>query len=228
MKKGGVAIALSPKAIDAWKRAGQPEPIRPKCTDNQASRIIAMELHLVDQAQKVDKIFVVSAYLPCSSYSDDCYDQILTQLEEVIQRKPKDAFLILGGDFNASIGNGEKTAKPYTTIGPYGNQRQNSRGETLLSFLEMHKLTTCASYYKKREYDTWSFGNKMKYNHQIDHILIQQHEKRRMRNCQTHEMVQSDHRALTTKFSTGNYIPQKCNKNDKKGNTEQTSNKPQR
>ena len=55
--KGGVGIILSPSATAAWKLAGQPEPIRPGKIIG-ATRIMALELHFKDQANKIVKLFV--------------------------------------------------------------------------------------------------------------------------------------------------------------------------
>jgi hypothetical protein len=58
-KRGGVGFILSPKAIKAWERAGQPDPIK---SGNVAERerTISIELHYLDGANQIAKYFVVS------------------------------------------------------------------------------------------------------------------------------------------------------------------------
>ena len=63
---GGVAIALSVVAQKAWKRAGQPDPIRPRKVARTA-RNIGLELHFLDSKKKIIKLMVISTYLPCST-----------------------------------------------------------------------------------------------------------------------------------------------------------------
>jgi hypothetical protein len=100
--KGGVGIILSPSTTAAWKLAGQPELIRPGKIIG-ATRIMALELHFKDQANKIVKLFAITAYLPCSTYSDDDYKFTLQELAKIIKLCPPDAIPIIGGDFNASI-----------------------------------------------------------------------------------------------------------------------------
>ena len=100
---GGVCIALSKAAQKAWKRAGQPDPITSKKLAKTA-RNIGLELHFLDSKKKTIKLFVISTYLPCSTYSDSDFDETLEQLQNIINKCPKDAIPIIGGDFNVSIG----------------------------------------------------------------------------------------------------------------------------
>jgi hypothetical protein len=81
--KGGVGIVLSPLAILAWKLAGQPEPICPG-KNAGATRVMALELHFQDNANKATKLFVISAYLPCSSYKNDKYEAMLAELDKIM------------------------------------------------------------------------------------------------------------------------------------------------
>jgi len=64
---GGVSIALSKVAQKAWKRAGQPDPIRSRKVARTA-RNIGLELHFLDSKKKIIKLLVISTYLPCSTY----------------------------------------------------------------------------------------------------------------------------------------------------------------
>ena len=66
---GGVAIALSNVAQQAWKRVGQPDPIRPRKVARTA-RNIGLELYFLDSKKKIIKLLVTYTYLPCSTYSD--------------------------------------------------------------------------------------------------------------------------------------------------------------
>ena len=58
----------------------------------------------LDSKKKTIKLFVISTYLPCSTYSDNDFDETLEQLKNIINKYPKDTIPIIGGDFNASIG----------------------------------------------------------------------------------------------------------------------------
>ena len=99
---GGVAIALSVVAQKAWKRAGQPDPIRPRKVARTA-RHIGLELYFLDSKKEIMKLLVISTYLPCSTYSDKDFNETLEQLQEIINKCPKDTIPIIGGDFNARV-----------------------------------------------------------------------------------------------------------------------------
>jgi hypothetical protein len=64
---------------------------------------MALELHFRDTANKTTKLFVVSTYLPCSSYRNDEYKATLAELDRIMGKCPTDAIPIIGGNFNASI-----------------------------------------------------------------------------------------------------------------------------
>ena len=89
---------------------------------------------------------VISTYLPCSTYSDEDISEILEQLQEFINKCPKDTIPIIGGDFNASIGvNNDDDG----IIGVFGNPYRNDRGETLRDFLTMNTLCSTPTFFQK-------------------------------------------------------------------------------
>jgi hypothetical protein len=92
------------KAIKAWERAGQPDPIKSGNVAEQ-ERTISIELHYLDGANQIVKYFVVSSYAPCTGlYTGEDYSDYLLNLEEQILRKrPVDAIPIIGIDANATI-----------------------------------------------------------------------------------------------------------------------------
>eukprot|EP00980_Cylindrotheca_fusiformis_P021013 scaffold8028_cov81-Cylindrotheca_fusiformis.AAC.1 len=211
-KHGGVGIILSPEAVKAWERAGQPEPIRPPPVAS-ATRSIAIEIKMEDKKKKEMKIFLISTYLPCSSFSDEDFEETLNQLQFLIDKCPTDAILIIGGDFNASIGVTRKE-EGYKSTGPYGNPHRNQRGETVKNFLDMNALTSVATFFEKANHDTWSFAGTGEDPKQIDHILVRQADRKRMRNCTTDDRagVLSDHYAVRANMRLAKFIPRKTQK----------------
>jgi len=57
------------------------------------------------------------------------FDETLDQIQEIINKCPKDTIPIIGGDFNASIGVDDDDKDGIT--GVFGNPHRNDRGETL-------------------------------------------------------------------------------------------------
>ena len=64
--RGGVGIVLSKTAEEAWKRAGQPEPIRGQ-TVAKTTRNVGLELQFEDTFRRKIKLFVISTYIPCTA-----------------------------------------------------------------------------------------------------------------------------------------------------------------
>jgi hypothetical protein len=73
------------ESVQAWKLAGQPDPICPGKIAG-ATRIMVLELHFRDNADKMNKLFVISTYLPCSSYTNNKYEATLAEL---VKQTPK-------------------------------------------------------------------------------------------------------------------------------------------
>jgi hypothetical protein len=85
--KGGVGIILSLLAITALKLAGQPLPIRPGKIA-RATRVMALKLHFHDNTNKIPKLYLISAYQPCSSYKKEEYETILVELDKMFETIP--------------------------------------------------------------------------------------------------------------------------------------------
>jgi hypothetical protein len=95
---------------------------------------MALELHFKDQANKIVKLFAITAYLPCSTYSDNDYELTLQELARIIRLCPLDAIPNIGGDLNASIGTADPQEEDDNNhhqtgpIGPHGNPHHNAHG----------------------------------------------------------------------------------------------------
>jgi hypothetical protein len=212
--RGGVGIVLSPLAVQAWKLAGQPEPIRPGKIAG-ATRIMAIELHFRDNANKTVKLFAISAYLPCSSYNKDEYEVTLAELDKVIKKCPEDATPIIGGDFNASIGTADADDEDLsdTVVGRHGNPHRNESGDKLRDFMTRHGLCSIATFFKKRCHNTWSFNGDGMRSYQIDHILARRKELKRFSDCDTIAGTESDHTAVAAIMRIAKFIPRKHKQN---------------
>jgi hypothetical protein len=171
--KGGVRIILSLLAILAWKPAGQPQPIRPG-KFARATQVMALKLHFCNNASKINKLFVISAYLPCSTYKNDEYKTTLVELDKILQKFPADATPVIGGNFNASIGTANTTKYLFNSpVGRNGNPHRNNSGNKLRDFMKLHGMCSIATFFEKQCHDTWSFnGDGARLMHQIDHILV--------------------------------------------------------
>jgi hypothetical protein len=133
--KGGIGIILSPLAVQAWKVAGQPDPICPGKVVG-ATRIMVRELHFHDNANKTNKLSVISTCLPCSSYKNNEYEATLSELDKTMRKCPADATPIIGSNFNEDIFN--------SLVGCHGNPHRNDSGDKLRDFMLLHGLCSIA------------------------------------------------------------------------------------
>lgn len=230
---GGVGISLSGKALSAWKNAGSLPPVHEFILINgkPSGRIIGLHLNFCIGKHKIKK-FVISTYLPCANHNDDTYEETLEKLSHFIDKHTKNSRPIIGGDFNARIGtrisyDTDESLKKF--IGPYGNQDNNTRGHSVLSFLQRNQLHNPATFFKKQDYTTWS--NKItktkavtNINHTIDYIFLHTDEKKFIRNCQTDNPLlglSTDHSCVCIDYKlpfeslTSNNIQLKNKKNEK-------------
>jgi hypothetical protein len=138
---------------------------------------MALELHFRDNANKITKLFAISAYLLCSSYKNEEYKTTLVELDRIMRKCPADAIPIIGGNFDASIGTADTTEDLFNSpVGCYGNPPRNDSGDKLRDFMNLHKLCSFANFFEKKCHDTWSFNGDGATAHQIDHILVERKE----------------------------------------------------
>jgi hypothetical protein len=229
-ERGGVGIVLSKEANRAWMRAGQPQPIRPgKVVGN--TRNIGLELHFVDKKGKTCKYFVISTYLPCTLYSDDQYELVLEQLEEVLKKCPKDATPVIGIDANAEIGITDGTEDSrYNISGPYGNPRTNTRGRIFTDFLRKHKLCSPATWFEKPHHHT--YVNYRGQGRTIDYLLIPRKELRRFVDTKSFTRIDSDHIGIEGNLRIADRLRKRTQRrhnqptDDDSNNTQPTREKP--
>ena len=219
--KGGVGIILSKAAEEAWKKAGQPDPIRGQ-TVAKTTRNVGIEMQFEDTFKRKIKLFVISTYIPCSDkkYSDEDFNETLDELQTLIERCPKEAVLVIGGDFNSEIGTNNKDDDEKDEVtGIFRNARQNTRGEKIRNFLSINNLISTATFFKKLNYNTHCAMNDLETpTRQIDHIIIQKKEKKRMIDCNTENSmgIKSDHVPITLTIRAESSIPKKKKKGRKK------------
>jgi len=204
----------------------RPGPADPAADPN--CRIIGITLRFQDpkHKHKSEAFFICNAYAPDSgavknaqkkktgstdpqpndssaSASADTYqltlDQITAGYAASQNEFGNDTPLILGGDFNASIGTRRDTIDP-AVLGPFGIAHNNSLGDTLLDYAATQGLRFAASFHQSRlkvnPYAT--FADKLHNNRplQLDHFLTTQTLGSRIHQCCSYRptaAIESDH-----------------------------------
>ena len=163
--RGGVAIFLSPRAKEAWKRAGQQDPI----TSGNilgCARFISISLHFLDHLNKTIKVNACSIYHPTDVTQQERSD-FLSDLDSLYDTLDTDNHIIISGcDANASIGNRNSiyanrdgTVEDHEDnadiIGPFGLDHVNEAGLELSHLMKSKKLASATSFFEHKTYTTW-------------------------------------------------------------------------
>ena len=154
----GVGILLSPEAKVAWEKAG--------CdTFTFGDRILAVRLLLRDEKGRTAYTWIISAYAPVSSMTEDI-EVYLGHLQECIDHCGSRARLIIGADVNAALGT--RRGRHDRVLGRYGLPRRNDAGTQLYHFLTANELCVTTTFFAgrskktgKTRYATWYHPNKL-------------------------------------------------------------------
>ena len=196
----GVGILLSPEAKVAWEKAG--------CdTFTFGDRILAVRLLLRDEKGRTAYTWIISAYAPVSSMTEDI-EVYLGHLQECIDHCGSRARLIIGADVNAALGT--RRGRHDRVLGRYGLPRRNEAGTQLYHFLAANELCVTTTFFASRSktgktrYTTWYHPNKLstRRHFQNDHIIVRQRDFKLTTKAARMELsgVNTDHKAVAMDF----------------------------
>ena len=155
---------------------------------------MAVRLCAKDIDDKDTSIFLVSAYAPVSTASEEAWNDYYEKLQACIDRRKQQDILMIGSDCNASIGINPTNEE--SVVGQYGLKHTNHSGRRLKNFLAVNNLCSTSTYFKKKNYGTWAHP-RSKNLHQLDHIFVNRSSLKSVTNAGiTTPMLYSDHRAV--------------------------------
>ena len=138
----GVAIALNPDGVLAWKAAGC------EAHTDLGAHVMAVCLLLKVLQNIVVGVFFISEYAPVGNAPDEVWDMYFEQLDRCMVRRQNADILIIGSDCNSSMGHAtENWGGP---LGYYGVQHSNDSGRRLLSYLSVNNMKVATKCFKKR------------------------------------------------------------------------------
>ena len=190
----GTAIALSPEAQAAWRLAGSELHV------DLGARMIAIRLLVKDGKGIEVFLFLVSAYAPVSTASDEEWEVYYNRLQGCIERRRKDDILLIGTDSNASIGRNlapsDDIENQSSPRGVYGLTHENLSGRRFRTFLSVNNLKATTTFFKKKNYGTRQHPRSKKL-HQLDHFIVNGDMLKCVSDAGiTTPVLDSDHRAL--------------------------------
>ena len=143
------------------------------------------------QAEPIDLV-VLQVYMPTTEHDDEEVDELYQQLESVIDEQKGTDFLVVMGDWNAVVGEGQEENE----IGQFGLGKRNDRGEKLIEFCKRRKLMAANTWFQqpyRRRYTWKKPGDTGRY--QIDYILVCQRYRNSVKCARSYPGadVNSDH-----------------------------------
>jgi hypothetical protein len=165
--RGGVAIALSKKALKAWDKAGN-TIIKPDLAVDGTVRMMSIDI-AVPSNKTWETLSIFNVYAPPSDYDEHQIDHFWESLEQEISKKPTHCQIIVAGDINASIGNRSKFPEVPRLLGPWGSSHTNLSGEKVVDMMTRLNLRAATSYFEHKKYWTW-YDHRSGRHHQLDHF----------------------------------------------------------
>ena len=149
-KRGGVAIVLDPLATAAWNRAGND-------VEYFSPRVMGVKLEFANDKGSNNIVRAFSAYAPTSGHDPVAHALFQDALADAHSWCAESDIVLLGGDFNASLGICRKTDVSYESVaatpsvGPHGIRHVNAAGRRLRAFAEMHALRAATTFFKSQK-----------------------------------------------------------------------------
>ena len=218
---GGVAILLGKRATRAWYAAGKPDLLQPGPLAGETTvRFMAITLKFPapGRNKQAESFWIGNVYAPdhgsvdrarTQDNSPHLLDRFWQQIEHFLTDVPTNTQIVLGGDYNASLGRRDDTAPPeyHTSLGPFGLPHRNEAGERVLDLAQTHQLRVNSSFFRTRKlrYTThYDQRHKPKLPRQLDHFLSRIKLGARVHKCGVYDLpngVVSDHHSVRIKIS---------------------------
>ena len=106
---------------------------------------------------------------------------------------------MIGGDFNASVGTRREESNK--SLGPWGIEDHNERGDRLLQFLETNKLLVTSSFFNHKNYVTHVSNLKHVSPRQLDYWFVRKTDFKMVTDCRIRKaFVDTDHDGIELKI----------------------------
>jgi len=112
---------------------------------------------------------VIQAYAPTTTHDDEEIEVFYEDVSKAMDEN-RAHYQLLVGDFNAKLG--KRSDDSETSIGMFGHDQRNERGDTLLNFLQQHGIFSMNSFFpgKVQRKWTWASADGVTKN-EIDYIM---------------------------------------------------------
>ena len=151
------------------------------------------------------KLSIFSCYSPTDtkSYSEqtkDAFYRTLGKATSTVKSEHPSFKLVVGGDFNATIGNDCELGQWECVGDNHDPDPTSPNGTRLLTFCQEQNLSIMNTLYGYKDIHRWSFYSNLGYKRRLDYILCEWFVKRFTNNCRVYRNVSdafdSDHRVV--------------------------------
>jgi exonuclease III len=158
-----------------------------------SDRIITARFHTATGATTICQV-----YAPTADAQDVDIDAFYSDLQQEVNRTPRNDALIIMGDFNAKVGRGDEATR--TIMGLHGIGERNERGDRLLDFCCANNLCITNTRFKQTKANrqwTWESPGGRTHN-AIDYILVSRKLVSSVRSSRAYPSADcgSDHQLL--------------------------------
>ena len=141
---------------------------------------------------------LIIVYMPTSTSTEEEVEEIYGEIEDMMEMIGDRENVVLMGDWNAVVGEGEDGRE----VGKFGLGKRNERGERLVDFCKQMNLTLVNTTFqvpKRRRY-TWKMPGDIG-RYQIDYIIVKNRYRNQVKSCKTYPGadVDSDHNMIMMK-----------------------------
>ena len=172
-------------------------------------RLMAIEL----QAEPAN-IVIIQVYMPTSNSGEIDIENMYEKIEDIIDKNRASDNVIIMGDFNAVVGQGQDGKE----VEKYGLGTRNERGNLLVEFCKRRKFVVTNTWFQhhpRRRYTWKQPGDLARY--QIDYILVRQRYRNGVKNSHSYPGadINSDHNLVKMRMNIKMkkiMKPKKCKK----------------
>lgn len=188
IRNEGVGILLDGRAAAAWRQAGE-------VWEAVSSRVITARLKWVGRGQRrnggsreTSNVFVtvVCVYAPTARAPPGVKEKFSCELQDTLDKVPRNDVLVLLGDFNARVGVLKPDEEEWRgVLGRNGLDERNEAGEDLMQFCALNQMSVMNTWFQKRQvqYGTWTHPA-TKVSHMIDLVVMRAGQRMCCRDVQ--------------------------------------------
>jgi exonuclease III len=142
---------------------------------------------------------IISAYAPQVGCTAEEKEDFWQELEETLEKTPREERVVLGADLNGHVGEGNNGDEE--VMGRHGLGGRNEEGQTVVDFAKHMELAICNTYFMKKPAQriTYNSGGR---NSQIDYLLVRRNRIKEVVDTKVvvGECVAKQHRMVVCKL----------------------------